>query len=230
MKLSICIPTYEYRGFGVECLEYSFNKMLIQTFTDFSVVISDHSIDNKIELLCNKWSKLLDIKYMHNEKDRGNPASNANNAIENCDGEWIRFLCQDDYLIDDKSLQYTVKLMAKDVSWIAHSYVHTYDRKNYENYHMPSWNNNIMVVNTIGTPSCIAFRNLEDLPKMDTNLSYYYDTEFYYQMFLKYGQPRMGYDVTMANYLWKESITSGVSEELERKEINYILNKYGMIQ
>ena len=51
-KISIAVPTYEYRGKGVEVLEYAFNTMVKQTFKDFDVVISDHSVDDKIEVLC----------------------------------------------------------------------------------------------------------------------------------------------------------------------------------
>lgn len=229
-KISIAIPSWEYNNRGVECLEYSFNKMLIQTFKDFNIIISDHSKDDKIEVLCDSWKNKLDIKYFRNEKGRGNAASNANNAIAMCNSDWIKFLCADDYLMDERSLQHVVDLMEDDVKWIANSYVHTYDRKNYERYHFPSWNRDIMFVNTIGTPSCIAFRNMQDLPKFDINLSYCYDCEFYYQMFLKYGQPRMGFDVAMANFIWKESITSGISQELINKENEYILRKHGFIK
>jgi glycosyltransferase involved in cell wall biosynthesis len=229
MKISICIPTWEYHGKGVECLEYSFNKLLIQTFKDFQIVISDHSIDNEIQLLCGNWSNLLDIKYIRNEKDRGNAASNSNNAMLNCDGEWIKFLCQDDYLFNENSLQIIADNLDDDYNWLATGYVHTYDRKNLENYRTPFLNPNIMVVNTIGTPSCVTFRNFEHILEFDENLSYCYDCEYYYRYILKHGNPKIISDATMVNYLWGESITSGISEELIKKEEHFILKKHRMI-
>ena len=69
---SITIPTYEMKGLGVEYLEHSFNILNTQTFKDFEIVVSDHSVDDVIKSLCEKWSGLLDIKYHKNENKRGN--------------------------------------------------------------------------------------------------------------------------------------------------------------
>ena len=49
MKISIAIPCYEYSGMGAEILEHSFHQMNIQTFKDFDVIISDHSIDDNVK-------------------------------------------------------------------------------------------------------------------------------------------------------------------------------------
>ena len=46
--LSIAIPSYEAKGFGVSYLEKNFNILLNQTFQDFEVVISDNSKDDNI--------------------------------------------------------------------------------------------------------------------------------------------------------------------------------------
>ena len=68
---SIAIPTYGYGGKGSEFLEFSFNKLKNQTFKNFEVVISDHSIDDTIKDICDKWSSDLDINYTRNEEGRG---------------------------------------------------------------------------------------------------------------------------------------------------------------
>ena len=59
---SIAIPCWDIEGKGVEYLEYSFNILAQQTFTDFNVIISDHSLDDNIKNLCQDWSTLLNIK------------------------------------------------------------------------------------------------------------------------------------------------------------------------
>ena len=46
--LSICIPTWRISGSGVDYLNYSLNILAQQTFTNFEVVISDHSEDDFI--------------------------------------------------------------------------------------------------------------------------------------------------------------------------------------
>ena len=44
-EISVCIPTYEFRGEGVRYLTEIFDGLRKQTFQDFEIVISDHSKD-----------------------------------------------------------------------------------------------------------------------------------------------------------------------------------------
>ena len=57
---------------------------------DVQIVVSDHSINDDIQDYCNLNEHNLNIKYIRNENDRGDPASNTNNAIDNSDGEIIK--------------------------------------------------------------------------------------------------------------------------------------------
>jgi glycosyltransferase involved in cell wall biosynthesis len=228
MKISICIPTYEYNGFGKECLEYSFVKMKEQLFEDFEVVISDQSKDFVIRDLCNSWKRKLHIKYIHNKKDAGNAAANINNAINNCEGEWIKILCQDDYLAYSDSLSVISKHLDGTENWLATGYIHTHDRKNFFSYHPPYLNPSIHTINTIGTPSCTAFRNMLPIQQFDTNLTYYYDCEYYYRFIKDYGNPVFITQVTVVNYLWDKSATSKITQELVDTEVDYVLTKHGL--
>lgn len=236
-KISIVIPCYEYNGFGKECLEYSFVKIKEQLFEDFDIVISDHSLDYKIRDLCNSWRRRLSIKYIHNKKDVGNPAANLNNAISNCEGEWIKILCQDDYLAYSDSLLKISKII-NDIetvhnnkyNWIATGYIHTYDRRHFLNYHNPLLNPQIYIINTIGTPSCTTFRNIKPMIEFDTNLLYCWDCEYYYRFIKQYGDPILNTDATIVNYLWDKSITSKITPEFIDKENNYILKKHEISQ
>ena len=65
--LSIAIPTYEMLGKGVEFLEYQFNIFLQQSFKDFEVVVSDHSLNESIKALCKKYKDTLNIIYIKME-------------------------------------------------------------------------------------------------------------------------------------------------------------------
>ena len=53
-EISVCIPTYEYKGEGVKYLNELFKSLSIQTFQDFDVVISDHSKDTEIMNFCRE--------------------------------------------------------------------------------------------------------------------------------------------------------------------------------
>jgi glycosyltransferase involved in cell wall biosynthesis len=198
-----------------------------QMFEDFNVVVNDQSLDYKIRNLCNSWRRKLPIKYIHN-KETGNAAQNMNFAMNHCDGEWIKILCQDDYLAYSDSLLKISKALDNEHNWLATGYIHTYDRKHFSNYHNPQLNPNIAVVNTIGTPSCTTFRNMIEKVQFDTNLSYAYDCEYYYSFMKKYGEPILLTDVTIVNYLWDKSMTSKVSRELIETEEKYIREKHGL--
>jgi hypothetical protein len=54
MFFSIAIPTYEMHGHGVTFLEHSFKILNEQSFKDFEMVVSDRSINNDINSLCQK--------------------------------------------------------------------------------------------------------------------------------------------------------------------------------
>jgi glycosyltransferase involved in cell wall biosynthesis len=226
--LSIAIPCYEYHGKGAEVLEFSFEKMACQTYKNFDVVISDHSIDDKIKNLCKQWSDRLDIKYFKNRYSRGSAATNTNYCIRKSTGDLIKLLCQDDYLYDENSLEKTVNAFDEKRNWLASAYVHTTNNKVFFKKHLPSMNPRIYIVNTIGTPSCVTLRNVKDMPLMDPNLSYAYDCEFYKRYSDQYGFPKILSDVTVVNFLWENSITSAINKDLIDRENQYILNKYGL--
>jgi len=224
-RISIAVPTYEYRGKGSEVLEYAFNTMVKQTFKDFDVVISDHSVDDKIEVLCSNWSDRLDIKYFRNTLERGSASANTLNSMIKSSGEIIKLLCADDYFLDDRALELIYEASDK-VDFIATGYFHTRDRVNYFNYHEPSLNPMLHIINTIGTPSCVAIRNHTDMPLPDTNLNYAYDCEFYRSYLDRYPTWRLISEATIANFLWDESISSRISNNVIEKENLYILRKH----
>ena len=227
MKISVAIPTYEMNGKGVEALEHSFKILQKQTLKDFEVVISDHSRNDAIEELCKYYSdNFLNIIYYRNKEKRGNPASNTNEAISLSSGEFIKILCQDDYLYSEDSLELTYKAI-KDSGryWLASMYVHSNDRINHYRNYLPRMNPNIELVNTIGTPSCITIEGTF-WDKFDENLSYYYDCEWYKRVFENNGSPYILFTPTMVNYIHTNQVTKGISEELERSEIEYIKRKY----
>jgi len=229
MKFSIAIPSYEYGGYGASCLEHSFLQMEKQTYKDFDVVISDSSVTNEIKRLCDKWRKKLNIHYYKNKEAIGNPAKNFNNAMKKATGDWIKLLCQDDYFSSELSLQKTIEAIDEKHDWLASGYLHTYDRENFQNYHFPYLNPRIYIINTIGTPSCVSIKNTSKIMEFDENLSYGFDCEFYYRYFLEYGPPKILEDITVINYLWGQSITAKLTNDLLEKENNYVLRKHGFI-
>ena len=225
-SINIAIPIYEYNGKGTDVLNFSLNQLLLQTFQDFSLVISDHSVDDAIEKECKRWSNYFDLKYLRNENDRGSGAANFNNCIRNCTGKIIKLLCADDFIFSREALQIIYENFDDETNFLATGYYHTRDRKNYYNPHYPQMNDNIAVTNTIGTPSCIAIRRFDDMPEFDKNLHYAFDEDFYFQYLRKYGKYKLINNITVGNYIWENSITSSIHDDLVAKESQYILDKY----
>jgi glycosyltransferase involved in cell wall biosynthesis len=224
-KISIAIPCYDKQGEGKEVLEYSFNQMKIQNFKDFEIIVSDDSENDNIKNLCEIWQSFLDIKYYKNQFKKG-ASSNTNHTISKCSSEIIKLLCQDDYLLNEDSLQIIYDHFDNNTNWLFTEYIHTRDRKQFYRWHIPFMSEHIELINTLGTPSGLTIRNNSNNPKFDENLKYYYDCVFYKEMFDIYGQPKIVPFITMVNFIWSNSITSNLSSEEYNQEINYVRRKY----
>ena len=224
-KISIAIPTWDYKGHGVSVLTYSFSKINLQRFRDFEVVISDDSEGDDIENLCKIWSSFFKINYYKNEFKKG-AASNSNHVISKCTTEIIKLICQDDFLVGENSLEIIVDNFDKDTNWMFTEYAHTKDRKEFYRWYVPQWNPNIQLINTLGTPSGLTIRNLPNLPKFDSKLKYFYDACYYREMYDLFGEPKIIPYVTMVNYIWNESITSSLTSQEYYDEVKYIQEKY----
>lgn len=226
--ISVSIPTYEYKNQGLKFLDHIFKQLLNQTFKDFDVVVADHSQDVLIRDLCEDYCSrcLLDIKYFRNTEDRGFGSANTDFVIRKSTGKFIKLLCGDDFFFDNTSLEITTNALDKDTYWLATAYMHSDDRINYYKYHLPKWNDSIHLCNTLGTPSCMTFRNSFILPFIDKSLTYCYDTDFYYRVGQIYGQPKIIDSPTIVNYLHPGSITSATTQQVIDQEFEYIRNKY----
>ena len=225
-KISIAIPCYEMGGWGDSLLQYSLDILKTQSFKDFEVVISDHSADNKIKKICDADKKYLNIKYIKNEKNRGSSSANANNAILNSSGDIIKILCQDDYLFGVTAIEKIVNSFDYNRKWLLSSYVHTKDRREFINYHLPKFSDKIYLENFVGTHSCLSILNDEPI-FFDDNLIWYMDCDFYYRMYQKYNNPVILTEPTVVQFLWSGQVTNTlVTDEVIKKEMEYILNKY----
>lgn len=225
---SIAIPTYEMRGCGVEFLEHSFMKLYSQSFKDFEVVVSDHSMNTDIQNLCNDWINKLNIKYLRNEICRGSSSANLNNAIKNSSGKWIKILFQDDFLFDYLSLENIKSKIDDDTYWLASACEHTNDGFDLYRPFYPKWNDDIDIGNnTISSPSVICIRNENPL-YFDEDFIWLMDVEYYKRMYDSYGEPTYIHNITVVNRTWNGSISSQISTErmLEEKQIMISRRQY----
>ncbi len=227
MKISICIPTWEQYGRGLEFLENNFEKISKQTYRNFNVIISDHSKDDNIESLCNRYSSKFEIKYIKNNLKLGNGPANTNNSIINADGDIIKILFQDDFFYDDNALGLILKSFEnEDCNWLVNGCNHTHDDgKSFVNFMVPHWNNNIAIgVNTISSPSVLSFRNSNPC-LFDEELTMLMDCEMYYQLYIRYGLPKIISDCLITNRLHEHQISSLYNKDMH-SEINHVKLKH----
>jgi len=229
MKISICIPTWEQYGRGVEFLKNNFEQILKQTYNNFNVIISDHSNDGNIKSLCDYYSSQIEIKYFKNKNHLGNGPSNTNNTIINADGDIIKIIFQDDFLYQDNALNLIVKEFEdKDCNWLVSGCNHTHDDgKSFSNFMVPYWNDKIATgTNTISSPSVLSFRN--DNPCLfDEELTMLMDCEMYYQLYIRYGIPKIITDCLITNRMHQHQISSLHNKDMW-SEIDYVKNKHNI--
>lgn len=233
MKISIAIPTWECNGRGSEFLDDLLRTIEIQTFKDFEVVISDHSSNDDLLNVINSFSGKFKILYFKNEKDRGNGPANTNNSIEKCSGDIIKIMFQDDFFYDDESLEKINTQFEQNIEWLMCGSNHTRDDGHSFYWDLyPEWNDNILNgVNTLGSPSSLAFRKqiFKDT-KFDPNLVMMMDCDFYYNVKEKYGHPFYYNDILVTNRVHSNQISSRYIEDNYQVKINqellYCKKKY----
>lgn len=226
MKISICIPTWEQYGRGVEFLQNNFEVLLSQTYKNFNVIVSDHSKDDHIKLLCEEYSTHLEIKYFKNENFLGNGPANTNNSIINADGDIIKIIFQDDYLYDERALELIVKEFENDeCMWLVCGCNHTHDDGlNHTNPMTPYWNDEIKRgVNTISSPSVLSFRNNNPC-LFDENLTMLMDCDMYQQLYVRYGLPTILPDCLVTNRIHQHQISTLYNKDIW-SEISHVNNK-----
>ena len=217
--LSIAIPTYEMNGMGSKFLEFSFEKLKLQTFTDFQVVVSDHSKNDDVKSLCENWSDKLNIKYIRNEESIGSSSANINNVISNSDGKWIKIIFQDDFLYDNESLL-NIYNSIKDTNkkWLVSACEHSTDGFLMYRPFYPRWNDDMQYGNnTISSPSVLCIKN-EDTLFFDNRLIWLMDVEYYKRLYDNFGEPILLNKICVVNRTWANQLTNKITEKIKNDE------------
>ena len=106
--ISICVPTYN----GEKYLQQSLNSIAVQTYKNIEVIVSDDASTDKTLEICKAFKVSADFPvhiYPHQSVGIG---ANWNHCISKANGEYIKFLFQDDILEEnclEKNLFYMQK-------------------------------------------------------------------------------------------------------------------------
>jgi len=233
MKISIAIPTWEFNGRGSEYLNDLLRTIQIQSYKDFEVCISDHSVDNEVLKELKQFEGKFKIVYDKNENDRGNGPANTNKAIQMCSGDIIKVMFQDDFFYDTESLEKIhSEFEQSDSMWLVNGCNHTKD-DGYNFYWemFPKWNDKIIEgVNSISSPSVLSMRReCFDKVRFDEKLVMMMDCDYYYNLKSNFGEPIYLDDVLITNRVHQNQISSAYDKNIQ-DEIDYCLDKYAIIK
>lgn len=228
MKLSIVIPTTELNysngeSMGVYMLRFLLDSIQKQTYTDYEIVISDHSPSSIIKMECENWGH-LNLKYYKNNNGVGSAAKNLNFGISKCRGEYIKTIFQDDYFHSSDALKMMMDNIG-DRGWGAVGTYHCSEDRTDQliNPLSPRFNNPVDVlygVNTISGPSVIFFKNDDNL--FNEDLCWLNDVEFYYRLYKKYGNPLLIPNQIVVQRLREEGVSNTLLESIKNEEKKYV--------
>lgn len=190
-----------------------------------SICIPIHEMENKKFFLDRALRSIDEQTFKDYEiiiTEEGKMAENTNAAIKKATGEIIKILYMDDYLMNKHSLQRIVDEFKG--GWLVTGCMHD-DGEMIGNYHKPAWNDNIHLVNTIGSPSVLAFENKDPL-LFDETLSWMLDADLYRRLYERYGLPTILDEDNVCIGIGSHQMTYKLTDEEKLKEVDYVTQKY----
>lgn len=233
IPVAVCIPTANLGEYSLVYLEECLLSIFMQGYKNIKVYISDHSQDNEIQdYLMHQGFNIIYERY---NQDYGNGAANMNNALDMAPkNTFIKMLFQDDMLHGYNAIHTMVRgMLDRNAYWVGVGCNHVDEiGKDLNHLHPPRWIDDLSMahgLNLIGSPSVVMFKNC-DL-RMDTNLHYLNDCEFYYRMGQQYGPPVLINELLVTIRVRAEGLSSKIDIETVRaKESSYLQKKFGEVE
>jgi hypothetical protein len=206
------------------------SHLMYQSFKDFDIVISDQSEGDNLKEICDIFSHVLDIKYFKNKSRVKNAANNVNNAVRHATGEIVKLLYMDDFFVDQEALKKISDAFDNNPEgkWLISGFTHSNeDRTQYFDTRLPWYENKyVNGDNTTGNPSNYSVRR-DCAIKMDDNLLWIVDGEYFYRSYYYHGDPIKLNDILVC---FREHGSSAFRDpkfqELDAKERQYCIDKY----
>tara|TARA_R100001510_G_scaffold50024_1_gene48769 strand:+ start:273 stop:959 length:687 start_codon:yes stop_codon:yes gene_type:complete len=228
MRVSFCIPTHDGNAKCQNYLFDIFHALSQQTNKNFNVWISDHSKSDKVLNACAEYGDLFDIMYIPNKDHVGNISANTNNALQNADGEILKVLFSDDFILTNNLVEELDKAFTDEINWAVTGYAHTIDDgQTHYNPKIPYYNEKLLEgVNTLSSPSILALRRGIDM-YFDERLTMLMDCDMYYRLYKYHGEPAILKDYHISNREHKTQ-TQRTYEHLLPEEIEYLKQKHSL--
>ena len=230
-KVSICIPAYN----EAEHLKTTIDAILIQTYQDYEIVITDDSPRTIVADLVTNYNLPEKIKYFKNTTILGSP-ENWNESILKASGEYIKILHHDDWLNFDDSLVKYVRLLDENpgadfafsatqaiypqgVDWIHE--ISESQLVELKNHPLLLYSNNI-----VGAPSTTIIRNNPEL-RFDRNLKWHVDIEYYIRQITRNAKIAYSSELLVVTFLAEGRVSDKCkgNKKVEVFEYFYLLGK-----
>ena len=190
-SISVCIPVHD-PGFVNEMnLRVLLNSIISQEFAPMEVIIT---ANHKVPYLENLLSQLNPkFQVIHKVMPTSGAVDNFNNSFSLSRGKVVKFVCQDDFLLNSQALGLIhQELINSRRNWLIHGTIHfvsangTFDRKI-----KPKLRGDLRLgINRIGGPTSTAFFR-DFYQKMDPLLQFAYDCDWYLRMAHRVGKPKI---------------------------------------
>jgi len=235
--ISICIPTYNQTFFLKKVLD----SILIQTYTNYEVVITDDSSTSDVELLIKDYkfrNSNIQIHYFKNSPSLGTP-ENWNASIRNAKGEWIKMMHHDDCFSDSEALQKFVDLIDNDekISFVftgsfyrnieGKKIEHSIDHETFQQIQKNPVT--LFSGNLIGPPSAVMFKN--NGIYFDKCLKWLVDIDFYYNFLKETSKINYSTECLIESYLPESRVTNScwMNKYVEVPEYLHCIHKNKII-
>lgn len=108
-QLSIGMPVYN----GAQFIHEALDSIIVQTFTDFEVIISDNASTDRTQEICESYMAQDErIRYHRNGDNRG-AAWNYNQVFDLSSGEFFKWAAHDDMLAPE-FLEKSIQVLQQD--------------------------------------------------------------------------------------------------------------------
>lgn len=190
-----------------------------------SICVPIHNMKDKDFFLDRCLSSIREQSYKNWElviTEDGLMAKNTNSAIKQSYGDIIKILYMDDFFAHKDALKRIVECFTG--GWLVTGCTHTHGKDRF-NEHKAEWNENIHTINTIGSPSVLAFENKDPL-LFDEKLSWMLDADLYKRLYARYGLPTILDDINVVIGVGDHQTTHLLSDDIKEEELAYTKKKY----
>ena len=151
--------------------------------------------------------------------NQGKMAENTNAAIRAAKGEIVKIMYMDDYFAHPGALQNLSDAFTG--GWLVTGCTNDADWGN----HYAEWDDQIHLVNTIGSPSVLAFENKDPI-FFDEKLSWMLDADLYRRLYERYGLPTISDTIDTVIGRGPHQMTEKLTPTEKQSEVEYVTNKY----